>query len=242
MIIESVDNKKIKYLKKLKEKKYRDEEKKFLIEGEHLVLEAYKSGLLEEVILCNNEIDLDIDKIYVSENVMKSLSDLPSKAWIIGVCKIVDNILDYNSNVLILDGVQDPGNLGAIIRSAVAFNIKNIVLSKDTVDLYNTKVLRSAQGMNFHLNIIREDITKIINELKNNNYIIYGTDVINGIDVKSIKNDGKYAIIMGNEGNGISPIVKSLVDKNIYIKMNENCESLNVAVSASIILYELEKR
>lgn len=242
MIIESVDNKKIKYLKKLKEKKYRDEEKKFLIEGEHLVLEAYKSGLLEEVILCNNEIDLDIDKIYVSENVMKSLSDLPSKAWIIGVCKIVDNILDYNSNVLILDGVQDPGNLGAIIRSAVAFNIKNIVLSKDTVDLYNTKVLRSAQGMNFHLNIIREDITKIINELKNNNYIIYGTDVINGIDVKSIKNDGKYAIIMGNEGNGISPEVKELVDKNIYIKMNENCESLNVAVSASIILYELEKR
>jgi len=242
MIIESVDNKRIKYLKKLKDKKYRDEEKKFLIEGEHLVLEAYKSGLLEEVILCNNEIDLDINKIYVSENVMKSLSDLPSKAWIIGVCKIVDNILDYNSNVLILDGVQDPGNLGAIIRSAVAFNIKNIVLSKDTVDLYNTKVLRSAQGMNFHLNIIREDITKIINELKNNDYIIYGTDVINGIDVKSIKNDGKYAIIMGNEGNGISPGVKELVDKNIYIKMNEKCESLNVAVSASIILYELEKR
>ena len=229
-------------IKKLKDKKYRDEEKKFLIEGEHLVLEAYKSGLLEEVILCNNEIDLDIDKIYVSENVMKSLSDLPSKAWIIGVCKIIDNILDYNSNVLILDGVQDPGNLGAIIRSAVAFNIKNIVLSKDTVDLYNTKVLRSAQGMNFHLNIIREDITKIINELKNSDYIIYGTDVINGIDVKSIKNDGKYAIIMGNEGNGISPGVKELVDKNIYIKMNEKCESLNVAVSASIILYELEKR
>ena len=94
----------------------------------------------------------------------------------------------------------------------------------------------------FHLNIVRDDITKVINELKNNDYVVYGTDVINGIDVKSIKNDGKYAIIMGNEGNGISPIVKSLVDKNIYIKMNENCESLNVAVSASIILYELEKR
>ena len=242
MIIESVDNKKIKYLKKLKDKKYRDEEKKFLVEGEHLVLEANKSGLLEEVILCNNEIDLDIDKVYVSENVMKTLSDLPSKVGIIGVCKIVDNKIDYSSNVLILDGVQDPGNLGAIIRSAVAFNIKNIVLSKDTVDLYNTKVLRSSQGMNFHLNIVRDDITEVINELKNNDYVVYGTDVINGIDVKSIKNDGKYAIIMGNEGNGISPEVKRLVDKNIYIKMNKNCESLNVAVSASIILYELEKR
>ncbi len=239
MIIESVDNKKIKEIRKLKEKKYRDSEKLFLVEGEHLVLEAYKSGVLKEVILCDRELDLDIEKIYVSNKVMNTISELPSKVDIIGVCYIKENKLDKSSNILILDGIQDPGNLGAIIRSAVAFNIKNIVLSKDTVDLYNTKVLRSAQGMNYHLNIIRDDICNVINVLKENNYIIYGTDVINGIDVKSIKNDGKYAIIMGNEGNGIREEVKTLVDKNIYIKMNKNCESLNVAVSASIILYEL---
>ena len=242
MIIESLDNNRIKNIRKLNEKKYRDEEKLFIVEGEHLVLEAYKTGYLKEVVLCERDIDLDIEKIYVSKNVMNSLSSLPSKVDIIGICKIVDNELDLSSNILILDNIQDPGNLGAIIRSAVAFNLKNIILSNDSVDLYNTKVLRSSQGMNFHLNIVRDDITKVINELKNNDYVVYGTDVINGIDVKSIKNDGKYAIIMGNEGNGISPIVKSLVDKNIYIKMNENCESLNVAVSASIILYELEKR
>lgn len=239
MIIESVDNKKIKEIRKLKEKKYRDSEKLFLVEGEHLVLEAYKSGVLKEVILCDRELDLDIEKIYVSNKVMNTISELPSKVDIIGVCYIKENKLDKSSNILILDGIQDPGNLGAIIRSAVAFNIKNIVLSKDTVDLYNTKVLRSAQGMNYHLNIIRDDICNVINILKENNYIIYGTNVINGIDVKSIKNDGKYAIIMGNEGNGIREEVKTLVDKNIYIKMNKNCESLNVAVSASIILYEL---
>ena len=93
--------------------------------------------------------------------------------------------------------------------------------------------------MIFNMNIIRDNICDVINMLKENNYTIYGTNVINGIDIKDVKKDEKYAIIMGNEGNGISKEVSSLVDKNIYIKMNENCESLNVAVSASIILYEL---
>ena len=241
MIIESVDNKKIKEYRKLKEKKYRDSEKLFLVEGEHLVLEAYKADCLKEIILCEREIDLELEKVYVTEKVMNTISELPSKVDIIGVCEIKSNSLDLDKDVMILDGIQDPGNLGAIIRSAVAFNIKNIVLSKNTVDLYNTKALRSAQGMNFHLNIVREDIPRVIEELKDNNFTIYGTDVVNGIDIKDVQKTEKYAIIMGNEGNGISEEVKKLVDKNIYIKMNENCESLNVSVSASIIMYELNK-
>ena len=241
MIIESIDNKKIKELRKLKEKKYRDSEKLFLVEGEHLVLEAYKSDCLKEVILCEREIDLEIEKVYVTEKVMNTISEMPSKVDIIGVCEIKNSEIDYSNPVLILDGVQDPGNLGAILRSSVAFNIKNIVLSKSSVDLYNNKVLRSAQGMNFHLNIVREDIPNVIEKLKENNFTIYGTDVVNGIDIKDVQKTLKYAIIMGNEGNGISEEVKKLVDKNIYIEMNSNCESLNVAVSASIILYELNK-
>lgn len=240
-MIESVDNNKIKDIRKLKEKKYRDSEKLFLIEGEHLVLEAYKAGILKSVILCNYDLDIEVEKIIVSEKVMSTISELPSKVNVIGVCEIIDNKIDLTSTVLMLDGVQDPGNLGTIIRSSVAFNIKNIVLSKTCVDLYNTKVLRGAQGMNFHLNIIRDDLVNVIDILKNNNYTIYGTDVVNGINVKDVKKDGKYAIIMGNEGNGISPEVKNKVDKNIYIDMNKKCESLNVGVSASIILYELSK-
>ncbi len=240
-MIESVDNSKIKDIRKLKEKKYRDQDKLFLVEGEHLVQEAYKAGILKSVVLCDYDLDLDVEKILVTEKVMNTISELPSKVNVIGVCKIIDNKIDLTSNVLILDGVQDPGNLGTIIRSAVAFNIKNIVLSKTSVDLYNTKVLRGAQGMNFHLNIIRDNLLDVIDVLKENNYTIYGTDVVNGINVKDVKKDGKYAIIMGNEGNGISPEVKNIVDKNIYIDMNEKCESLNVGVSASIILYELSK-
>ena len=240
-MIESVDNSKIKELRKLKDKKYRDSEKLFLVEGEHLVLEAYKANVLKKIVLCNYDMDLDVEKIEVSSKVMATLSELPSKVSVIGVCEIKSNELDLNSNILILDGVQDPGNLGTIIRSSVAFNFKNIILSNNSVDLYNIKVLRASQGMNFHLNIVRCELTNKIKELKDNGYTIYGTDVINGIDVKSVKNDKKYAIIMGNEGNGISKEVKELVDKNVYIKMNDKCESLNVGVSASIILYELNK-
>ena len=219
-MIESVDNSKIKELRKLKDKKYRDSEKLFLVEGEHLVLEAYKANVLKKIVLCNYDMDLDVEKIEVSQKVMATLSELPSKVSVIGVCEIKSNELDLNSNILILDGVQDPGNLGTIIRSSVAFNFKNIILSNNSVDLYNIKVLRASQGMNFHLNIVRCELTNKIKELKDNGYTIYGTDVINGIDVKSVKNDKKYAIIMGNEGNGISKEVKELVDKNVYIKMN----------------------
>ena len=241
MIIESTSNNKIKDIRKLNEKKYRDEEKKYIIEGEHLVLEAYKAGNLEEVILCDRDIDLDVEKIYVTESVMKTISTLPSKVDIIGVCSLKENDIDLSKNILILDGVQDPGNLGTIIRSAVAFNLTNIILSEDTVDLYNIKTLRSAQGMNFHLNIKRINLEEYIPFLKENGYKIWGTDVTNGIDIKNASKDEKYAIIMGNEGKGMSANIKELCDKFVYVNMNDNCESLNVGVCASIIMYELNK-
>ena len=241
MIIESTSNNKIKDIRKLNEKKYRDESKKYIIEGEHLVLEAYKSGNLDEVILCDRDIDLGVPKTYVTESVMKTISMLPSSSNVIGICSMKENDIDLNENILILDGVQDPGNLGTILRSSVAFNLKNVVLSEDSVDLYNTKSLRSAQGMNFYLNIKRANLVDYITFLKENGYKILGTDVTNGIDVKSVSKNEKYAIIMGNEGNGMSDKVRELCDQNIYIDMNDNCESLNVGVSASIIMYELNK-
>ena len=239
-MIESINNEQIKNIRKLNDKKYRDETNLFLVEGDHLVKEAYKAGALEKLILTEDNYDFDVEKIIVSEKVIKSISEL-NNTKVIGVCRKISTNLDLSKNIVILDGVQDPGNLGTIIRSCVAFNIENLVLSSDTVDLYNSKVLRSTQGMIFNINIIRDDLKEVINLLKTNNYTIYGTNVINGIDVKDVKNNEKYAIILGNEGNGISKEISSLVDKNIYIKMNEKCESLNVAVSGSIILYELSK-
>ena len=239
-MIESINNEQIKEIRKLKDKKYRDETNLFLVEGDHLVKEAYKAGCLQKLILTEDSYDFDVEKLLVTDKVINSITDM-SNTKVIGVCSKLSTNLDLSKNVVILDGVQDPGNLGTIIRSCVAFNIENLVLSLDTVDLYNSKVLRSTQGMNFYINIVRDDLKNVINLLKNNNYTIYGTNVVNGIDIKDVKNSNKYAIILGNEGNGISDEINSLVDKNIYIKMNQNCESLNVAVSGSIILYELNK-
>lgn len=241
MIYTSTDNKKIKELKKLNIKKYRDQSNSFLVEGEHLVLEAYKKGLLEELFLEENtKLDLDVKTSYLSRNVIKFISELDNPSNIIGLCKKVEE-KEIGNKVLVLDDIQDPGNFGTIIRSAVAFNIDTIVVSNNTVDLYNSKVIRASQGMLFNINIIRRDLNVFVPELKNNGYQIYATKVNGGKSLKTIEKMKKFAIIMGNEGAGVSDNLMSLANEYLYIDMNSNCESLNVAVATSIILYELDK-
>lgn len=242
MLYSSVNNNKIKELKKLNSKKYRDLNGLFLVDGEHLVTEAYNSGYLEELVLLeDSDFSLDISTSYVTLDVMKYISNLDSPNGIMGVCRKKDSVLSGN-RIVILDDVQDPGNLGTIIRSSVAFNVDTLVLTSGCVDLYNPKVIRSTQGMLFKLNIIIvSDIDKFVNDLKNDNYIIYSTNVNGGNSLKSIEKSSRFAIIMGNEGNGVRQSLMSLSDSYIYIDMNSSCESLNVGVATSIILYELDK-
>ena len=186
MLITSIHNEHIKELVKLKEKKYRDQTGTFLVETKHLVLEAYKAGLIKELILEQNEIfPLDVPILYVSKEVLKKLSSTVSPSKVMAVVekrKVEDK---YGEKVLILDRIQDPGNLGTIIRSAVAFNIDTIICSPDTVDFYNPKVVRASQGMMFHLPILVKNTTKTIAELKKNDYKIVGTKVTNGKDVRN---------------------------------------------------------
>lgn len=239
MLITSLDNQKIKDIKKLQTKKYREKTSLFLVEGEHLVLEAYKAGCLETLILKDGfEYDLNVNTISVTENVLKYISELDTPQPMMGVCHKKE-VSSTKGNIIILDNVQDPGNLGTIIRSAVAFNFDTIVLSNDSVDIYNSKVVRASQGLLFNVNIKIGDLTEIIPELKKDGYQIYGTKVTNGNDVKSIAKNSLFAIIMGNEGNGMSDAVSELCDSFVYINMNDKCESLNVGVAASILMYEL---
>ena len=240
-VISSLDNKKIKNYSKLLQKKYRDIDNLFIVEGEHLVKEAYTSKVLVEVIMCEDyEVDIDVPITYVTYEVIKKLSNTLNPQRIMGICKKVDR-KEIGNKVLILDDIQDPGNLGTIIRSSVAFNIETIILSNNSVDVYNDKVIRASEGMFFKINIIRDDIVKIIKELKDNDYMIYGTKVDNGEDINKINAPFKYALVMGNEGAGVSDKVLSLCDKYLYIPMNSNCESLNVGVATSIILFCLNK-
>ena len=239
MLITSINNQTIKELDKLKQKKHRDLEQKFLIEGEHLVEEAEKSGVLEKIILLeNSEYPSKLEKIYVSKNVMKKLSSLDTPPNIIGVCKMLSK-KKLGKKVLLLDDIQDPGNLGTIIRSSVAFNVDSIVMSLNTVDLYNPKVIRSTQGMIFKINLIKDDLGQVIEKLKSKNIPIYTTNVNGGENIKNINSTDSYGLIMGNEGNGVKDEISALADRKIYIPMNSKVESLNVSVAASILLYEL---
>ena len=238
MLITSVNNDKVKELVKLKEKKYRDKMNEFFIEGKDLCDAAYENGLLRELYILDGYDNIydGIPYTYVSLDVMKKISDMNSVSEYFGVCskKVEDKI---GNKIIMLDNIQDPGNLGTIIRSACAFNIDTVVLSQDTVDLYNPKVVRATKGMLFKINIIVRDITTFLEEL--DGYMIYGTDVVNGNNIKDIDIPEKVGIVIGNEGNGISDEVKKYIDKNIYIKMNKECESLNASVAASIIMYEV---
>ncbi len=233
MNITSTQNDKVKYWNNLKNKKFRDQEKRFLIEGDHLINEAAKLGLILETISIVNP-DADY---FVTKEIMEKISDQKSINYNAAVVKFIpeDTI---NGNIIILDGIQDPGNLGTIIRSGVAFNVNNIILSDTSVDLYNPKVVRATEGMLFHVNVLRRNLVEFIPTLKNLGYHIIGTDVKSGIKLSDIPKKN-IAIIIGSEGNGMSQDVKKLCDNFINIPISDKCESLNAGIAASIIMYEV---
>lgn len=246
MLITSLDNERVKKYRKLREKKYRDRLNLFLVEGWHLVLEAYRAGLVEEVILTEEvTCELDVPKIYVTQEIIKKITELDTPVPILALCHKVENDPQkIGQRILMLDGIQDPGNLGTILRSAKAFHVDTVILGTKTVDLYNAKVLRATQGMLFHLHVIEGDLVELIPKIKKQGIPIYGTKVESGEDVRKLETSAKtqYALVMGNEGNGVTEEVLSLCDHYLYIQMDSEVESLNVAVATSILLYELDRR
>ncbi len=234
-MIESVNNSKIKEYSKLQSKKYRDETGLFIVEGTHLVEEALKKTQAVEIY------SLDESYTQVSESVMKKLSSLNTPPQVLAICKKLEE-KEINGNILILDNLQDPGNLGTIIRSAVAFNIDTIIVSKDSVDFYNVKTLRASEGMVFNINIVVRDLSVVIPELISIGYKVFTTNVEKGTNLDLIDIPENYAIVMGNEGNGVRKDIAELCNEAIYIPMNDTCESLNVAIATSIILYEFSRK
>ena len=244
MLITSLENDRVKNYIKLKDRKYRKKSKTFIVEGMHLVLEAYKKGIIKELILEKDVVvPLDCPVVYVTNEIINKISLMESPSNIMALCNMMEDKEIIGDRILMLDDIQDPGNLGTIIRSAVAFNVDTIVLSPNTVDLYNPKVIRSTQGMMFHINIIVKELSDVITELKKKEIPVYGTKVDYGMDVRTFKEKDrrKYCLVMGNEGNGVSDSVLELCDEYLYIGMNEVVESLNVGVATSIILYELNR-
>ena len=228
-MISSMDNPKIKTLLKLKQSKYRKSEQAFIVEGSHLVSEARFVGVLMEAY----SIEDKDGYIQVSEGVMKKICNTDTVVKELGLCRMLTKS-EISDKVLILDGVQDPGNMGSLMRSACAFGFTTMFIGTGSVDIYNDKVIRSSQGAIFKLNFLFGNVCDFVKSLK---HCVYGTNVESGIPLKEVKKEDKVAIILGNEGNGISKEVNALGLENIFIPMR-NTESLNVAVAGSIILYE----
>ena len=229
-MINSLQNEKIKNYAKLNEKKYRDETNQFIIEGIHLVEEAKSYGIVSEILTTNP----NIDGTLVSEEVMKKLTNQKS---VVEVCAICNKLKkeEITDKILILDNIQDPGNVGTLIRSAVAFGFDTVVMEA-CADIYSSKVLRATQGAIFKLNIINTNILEFIKQLKD--YKIYGTSLKNGVPLRQIEKSPKLAVILGNEGNGVRNEILDVTDKNIFIEIT-NMESLNVGVAGAILMYEL---
>lgn len=240
-IISSKDNKTIKDLRKLHTRKQRRKSGRFLIEGEHLIEEAVRYHQQIHFIILSEGVELsfsveDFECLYVTDNVMKTLSQLDTPPGCIAVAGYIPPE-GRNSRVLALDSIQDPGNLGTLIRSADAFGFDKIILSDDTVDPFSDKVLRSAQGSTFHLNIQFKDI---LNEIKQFDGLTIGTSLEGATDIEEVESTEELLIVLGNEGHGVTEELLDAVDKKVKIEMTGLSESLNVAIAGSIIMHHFK--
>lgn len=235
LVITSNSNKLFKELVSIKGNKLKDG--KVLLEGEDLVNLAYLNKLLDKVIILddfNNPYE-DIISIKLSKNLYRQLSSYQSLPKIMGISKIKLETNISEDRLVYLDGIQDPGNLGTIFRTCLAFNFNQVVLSKDCVSPFNFKCIQASKGSFMKLKITYMDIS----DLKKLGYDILVTS-LDGDDLQDFKlESNKYVICFGNEGQGIKQSTKDLASKKLFINMNREIDSLNVGVSCGILLYKL---
>ena len=253
-IITSKDNEIIKHIRKLKEKKYRDEYNEYVIEGVKIVEEAIKENAkIKQVIVCNDttktyeiptHIMLEIAKfdcIYVSDKIFNYITQVTNPQGIMAIIEKQDENMqiDYNQDIIVmLDDVQDPGNLGTILRTADRIGLNQIIVSKGTADSFNSKVVRSTMGAIFRLKIIEEeDLIKTIKELRKHHFKLLVTSLQTENSIYDI-DFSKKIIVIGNEANGVSKEIQDLADEKAKIPMLGRTESLNASVAAGIVMYE----
>ncbi|MBP2069810.1 TrmH family RNA methyltransferase [Anaerococcus nagyae] len=238
MVIESTSNKNYKYISKLKNKKYRDAESSFIVESRKLVEEAISSADIDFIFLSENNASYrtNYQKLVLSENLFNKLSSFKNPDGFGAVVKKKSSDKITNSKVLLLDHLNDPGNMGTIVRSAEAFGFSDIIITPGTVDIYNEKTLRASMGSIFRLNIKECNIDEL-HKLKNT-YKIVAADM-SGYDINKCKIDDNLILAIGNEANGLSEDIRNLTDIFVKIPMQGKIESLNAAIAASILMNKL---
>ncbi|MRG87648.1 TrmH family RNA methyltransferase [Salinibacillus xinjiangensis] len=246
-MIESVQNQKVKQWNKLKRKKERMKNNTFLVEGEHLVEEALKSNWNVKELIIRENYDsawletYQIPYTTVSEKVFSTLTQTEHPQGIMAEIHMKKHQFhSTGKRMVLLDGVQDPGNVGTIIRTADAFGFDGIVMGNGTVDLFNDKVIRSTQGSLFHLPIMFGDLTNWMDTLKQQEYHIWATALQDAQPLNNEDLPQKLAVIFGNEGNGVQKELLNKADRRVFIPIKGQAESLNVSIASGIIMYMLQ--
>ncbi|ETT82558.1 RNA methyltransferase [Viridibacillus sp. FSL R5-0477] len=246
--IESPQNSLVKYWKKLvTTRKERERSGEFIVEGFHLVEEAIKNNGEVLTIIVREGVDIphtwNIDDIFVVEvtqAIAKELSETEHPQGIFAQCKqreVTEEEQVGWTKLLLIDAVQDPGNVGTMIRTADAAGIDAVILGKGSADAFNPKTVRSAQGSHFHIPVVKGDLGDWIDSLQDRLIPVIGTALDNAVVYSEVKKGDKFALIMGNEGNGIHPDLLAKTDANVIIPILGQAESLNVAVASGILLY-----
>ena len=253
-VITSKDNELVKHIRKLKDKKYRDESNEFIIEGTNLIEEAVKEkAKIKKVIICEDttktyelptNIRLEIAKyecVYVSEKIFNLITQVTNPQGIMAIVEKAtkEDEIDYTQDLIVmLDDIQDPGNLGTILRTIDSIGLKQIIVSKETADAFNPKVVRSTMGAIFRIKIIEsENLIDIIKNIKKHHFKLIVTSLQTDNTIYDI-NYNKKIIVIGNEGKGVSREIQDMADEKIKIPMLGKTESLNASVATGIVLYE----
>ncbi|MFS0751236.1 TrmH family RNA methyltransferase [Oceanobacillus sp. 1P07AA] len=246
-MITSIKNEKVKNWKKLHRRKERLKTNTFLIDGIHLIQEALNSNwVIQELIVVEGyEIPNDAKDIpveYVSENVLKEISQTQTPQGIIAVVEMNNtNVQGANELVILLDSLQDPGNMGTIIRTADAAGVDAVILGEGCVDLYNDKVIRATQGSLFHIPIYTATLEQEIHKLQTQGFTILATALHDAVDYTEVRNQNKVGLILGNEGAGVTSSLLDIANQRINIPIYGKAESLNVGIAAGILMYHLKK-
>ncbi len=250
IFIESKENTLFKATKKLKEKRARIKEEKYIIEGFRLVEEAFKAGCEIETLIIEekskdkieqwfSKYEIEAKQFLMSTDLFNQLTSTETPQGVIAVVKMQKDSNNKGGEFYLLcDKVQDPGNLGTIIRTAHAAGVSGIILTKGTVDVYNDKVLRSTMGSIFYIPIIHDDDLQYTKSLKDDGFKIVATSLQESKNFFDVDLKGKVILTVGNEGNGVSKEIFDICDTKVKIPMPGCAESLNVSIASSIILFE----
>ena len=243
-IITSKANSVVKNAKKLHQKKYR--KSAYLIEGWHLFEEAVQAGVTIEKVFAlesyRDQLAAFPQTIWVSEEILRDLADTQTPQGIIAVIQKEEVGLPdlHQGKFLFLEDVQDPGNVGTMIRTADAAGFTGVIVSDKSADIYSLKTLRSMQGSHFHLPIYRMSSQALLKETKEAAVPVLATTLSkDSVDYRELPSIENFVLVMGNEGQGISPLMAESADQLVHISMKGQAESLNVAVAAGILIFHL---